>query len=547
MKKSFNYYYLVFVCIAFIILILGLGSYGFAETSEARYAEISREMFLSGDYLNPQLLGIFHFHKPPITYYITTFGYHIFGINEFGARFFLQVAVAIQLVCVYGIANLLFKNKKIAFFAGLIYFSMPIILIASRNLTTDLYLTTFIMGSIYCWQYYTNKGKLLFLYLSYILIGLALLTKGPVALLFILVYIITYKIIFKSSSRITIHHVLGILVCLGIGVSWYIIVILENPSLWDYFIGKQLVSRISSNSFDRAKPFWFYIPIIIGLLFPWWLTTVVKFRSKIKSISKLQKEAKLLFISSGILFIIFSVFSTKLILYIMPAFWMVAVFIAVQLDTFSQKDKKIVTISYLVLSTLFFLTLLVFWIEKPDFIDVTTLAISAIFVLTISSYVVYYFIKNNELYKPVFMAVLFSIVILHGSTIVMKSNSQLINSTRDMVHFINNHTKEPKTILVYNYLLTSIPLYSNANEITINSGHNTTEREVQFQHDELWKEHLWNVKEDLTVSKIKELSHHKNTYLLVRKKHDLHEDLSNVKDDFNSIKEYGKWKIYYNE
>ena len=126
-KNIIDRYYLLFLCIVWIVLIVGLGNYGLAETSEARYAEISREMFLSGDYLNPKLLGIFHFHKPPITYYITTLGYRIFGVNEFGARFFLQIAIVIQLVLVYRLANLLYKDKRIAFMAGLIYFSFPIV------------------------------------------------------------------------------------------------------------------------------------------------------------------------------------------------------------------------------------------------------------------------------------------------------------------------------------------------------------------------------------------------------------------------------------
>jgi 4-amino-4-deoxy-L-arabinose transferase len=546
MKRGLDYYYFAFVCIAFILLVIGLGSYGFTETSEARYAEISREMFLSGDYLNPQLLGIFHFHKPPITYYITSLGYRIFGINEFGARFFLQVAVIIQLLFIYGIANLLYKNKKIAFFSGLIYFSMPMVLIACRNLTTDTYLTTFIIGSIYCWQYYTSKGNILFLYVFYILVGLALLTKGPVALLFILVYIITYKVIFKSGIHINVHHILGLLLCLVIGVSWYILVIAENPSLWDYFINKQIASRISSNSFNRSKPFWFYIPIIIGLLFPWWLGAKLKFRSGFKYFSALQKETRLLLVSSGILFILFSIFSTKLILYILPVFWMVAIFIAARLNTLTLKHKKTIALSYFVLSNLFFFTLLSLWIKKPDFIEVSSSAIIVAFLITVSSVIVYYFIENSELHKLVFMSLIFSTFLLLVSTIIMKYNSQSINSTRDMVNFINTNGKDHKTILVYNYLLSSIPLYSDGKIITINAGHNTTKREVQFQHDALWREYLWDVKNDTTISKLRELSHNKNTYLLVRKKHDLSEDLSFLKDDFNTIKEYAKWKIYYN-
>jgi len=74
------------------------GTWGLTETSEARYAQISKEMFTSGDYLHPTLLGIQHYHKPPVTYYITSLGYSIFGANETGARFFLAIALLIQLL-----------------------------------------------------------------------------------------------------------------------------------------------------------------------------------------------------------------------------------------------------------------------------------------------------------------------------------------------------------------------------------------------------------------------------------------------------------------
>ncbi|HUH45686.1 MAG TPA: glycosyltransferase family 39 protein [Arenibacter sp.] len=198
LKNSADRYYPVFILVVFLILIAGLGSYGLAETSEARYAEISREMLLNSDYMNPELLGVFHFHKPPITYYITTLGYQVFGINEFGARFFLQVAIIIQLLLVYRIADLLYHNKRIAFMSGPIYFSLPIILISSRNLTTDTFLSTFILTAIYCWQVYVLKNKIGFLYLFYVLTGLAILTKGPVALLFILVNIAMDKLIYKK-------------------------------------------------------------------------------------------------------------------------------------------------------------------------------------------------------------------------------------------------------------------------------------------------------------------------------------------------------------
>ncbi|WP_086476916.1 MULTISPECIES: hypothetical protein [Arenibacter] len=53
-------YFLIFPAIVFILLIARIGSYDLEETSETRYAEISREMLVSSDYLPSQLLGIYH-------------------------------------------------------------------------------------------------------------------------------------------------------------------------------------------------------------------------------------------------------------------------------------------------------------------------------------------------------------------------------------------------------------------------------------------------------------------------------------------------------
>jgi len=548
LKESIDYKYALFLAIILALLLLRLGSYGLAETSEARYAEISREMFLSGDYLNPRLLGIFHFHKPPVTYYLTALGYKLFGINEFGARFFLQVAIILQLLLVYHIANLLFKNKKISFISGLIYFSMPLVLISSRNLTTDAYLTTFIMASIFCWQYYTTKGKLLFLYFFYILVGFALLTKGPVALIFILIYIITYKFILKSGSRFSYHHVLGFLLCIAIGASWYVLVMLENPKLWTYFIETQLLSRINSDSFNRSKPFWYYIPILVGLLLPWDISVITNFKIEVKSIVKEQKETKVLLLSSALILLLFSLFTTKLILYILPTFWMLGIYIATQLYNASAKSRRVVELTYLILLGLFLLGIFACWYFKPSFIQISLGTSILAFIVILLIYVLFYFLKDKNLYRTPILATSFSISLLIISTSVLKNNSAVINSTNDLVDFINAKANgKNKTILVYDYLLTSIPFYTDANQITLKDNHNTTAREVQFQNDERWKETLWDVKDTATISKLDQLSKKKNTFLLVRKKHGLSEDMSYLKDVFTNQKVDQKWIIYYND
>src|SRR5687768_3582551 len=59
-RKQFELmYWAPFIFIIYAVsLFIFLGSWGVIETSEARYAEIAREMFQSGDFVHPQLLNI---------------------------------------------------------------------------------------------------------------------------------------------------------------------------------------------------------------------------------------------------------------------------------------------------------------------------------------------------------------------------------------------------------------------------------------------------------------------------------------------------------
>ncbi|SMG48015.1 ArnT family glycosyltransferase [Arenibacter troitsensis] len=547
-KGVTNKHYLLFLGVALALLLAGVGSYGFTETSEARYAEISKEMLSTQDFINPKLLGIYHFHKPPITYYITTLGYRIFGINEFGARFFLQIAIVLQMALVYGMVQLLYNDRKIAITSSLVYFAMPLVLISSRNLTTDAYLTTFILGALYCWQYYTTKGKIVGVYLFYLLVALALLTKGPVALLFILTYIIVYRIIFKRNLKISIHHVLGFGLCLILASSWYILVIINNPGLWDYFVTDQLISRITSHSFNRSKPFWFYIPLIIGLTLPWWWIILRNFKRKAGIFLNIEREDRLLLISFVLLFLIFSVFKTKMVLYILPMFWMLAILIAVQLYKVSVSIRNSLNLAYAILMACLFLGILGFWFWKPQFIQISnaTLLIGIALVTVFVSLLFY--VDKGMPEKPAILGASFGAALILLSTSIMAHNGATFNSTKEMVGFINNVTpSKNKTIVVYDYLLSSIPMYSGDTPITLKLRNNTTDREVQFQKNEDWKEKLWDINDEVMVSRLDSLSYSPNTYLIIDKKRGFKADLKYLEPHFKNRREFVKWMVLYNK
>lgn len=106
-------------------------------------------MFRSGNLLQPTLLNIFHFHKPPVTFWLTDLGFELFGINAFGARFFLQFSLILQGILIYLISQRLFAVRIRSVLAVIIYLSFPLSIMLARNLTTDSFLTTLTLAVIY--------------------------------------------------------------------------------------------------------------------------------------------------------------------------------------------------------------------------------------------------------------------------------------------------------------------------------------------------------------------------------------------------------------
>lgn len=540
-----NYRIVLLIITTFILLNFNLGKWGLMETSEARYAEISREMVENDDYIHPKLLGIYHYHKPPITYQITTLGYKIFGINEFGARFFLQFAIIIQLLLIYQIALILFKNKDIALTASLIYFALPIVLISSRNLTTDAYLNTFILAAIYSWLNWKLKSnKLIFLYLFYIFLGIGFEIKGPVALLFPLIFIIVYKLTNKQSWKLNIHHFFGIILFLAIAFAWYVLVVLENEKLWDYFFKDQIVNRIASKSFNRAKPFWYYLLTVPLIGFPWIIILVHYIKKEWKNIFKNKGNEFVLVLTFLILIIVFSLFKTKLILYVLPLFGFVAIATARALH--NSPNNRLNAYNKIILGTIILFLVVILCI---GFINIQfKFNLFSAIIISLASLISAILISKKrfqyESLKTALFGFILGCIILASGTQFMIQNESALNSPKQAFQFINSDLSQTKNILVFNYLLASAEFYSEKNIITLNYGHNTVQRETQFETDLNWKKNLIDLKSDSGNIQTQKLLE-SNSVLIMRKRDKSQPYIKSIEQHLKNKKEFGTWVVYY--
>lgn len=535
----------ILLAIAFVVLMYNLNSWGLTESSEARYATIAKEMFVSGDFVNPTLLGIKHMHKPPMTYYITALGYSIFGINEFGARFFMQIALLFQIFLVFKIAFLLYKNEKIALGAALIYFSFPITVIAVRSLTTDAYLATFILASIYFWLQYKETLKPYLLYLFYIFLGFIFETKGPVGFIVPLTFIITYKIVKKDRIEISIHQFLGFLLFLLVSAAWYLAVINQNEQLFDYFFKDQLVERVSKNKFKRGKPIWYYLLVMPMIGIPWLFYLVFYLKRSLKSIIKKRSNEYILLVTFTVLFVILSLSTSKLILYVLPLYGLLAIITAKYLSECTPKVIQNISVLFIVFILLFSTAGVVVSFLNIDIILSSFYTITVIIVFGLGSYLLYRKVTNTNYLKACYFGVVFIVLIISLSNGFFKKNELKVNSVKPIAEFIKENSNEEPQVLVYNYLLPSLFFYLDQDITTINHGRYTTMRETQFETNDAWKATLINYFDKEDRNRVLKIDTSKPTFLIKRKKTNFPDSLRVLQKKLNNKKVFEKFEVYY--
>lgn len=312
--------------VAGAIFIVGLGSFGLVEPSDARYAEIANEMWCSGDYVVPRLLGIPHFHKPPLIYWLTTAGYAVLGENEWGARI-CQGVLGLALVGLILRFSRRHLGEKSAPFAVLLLAATPAVVGAVRGLTTDLLLATCQTLVLTSWyDVRTGKGDRFSKLAFYLGLGLVILAKGPIGCLvvFLIIGLFSWRRRGMSARLVRWRVALGTLLVLAVALPWYLLVVVKTPGLLEYFLRDQLGSRLVEGGKGHPHPFFYYLYVFPALGLPWILLApagLVRLRDEAAG------TATFLTIWALVPPLLFSIPSSKLPLYVLisyPALAMLA-------------------------------------------------------------------------------------------------------------------------------------------------------------------------------------------------------------------------------
>ncbi|MDO6391795.1 glycosyltransferase family 39 protein [Pontibacter sp. BT731] len=520
-----------------LILLYNLGGWGVIESSEARYAEISREMLLSGEWLRPRLLGIQHFHKPPITYMISAAGMGLFGVHEFGVRFFLQFSLVLQAWLVYLIALELFGSRRMAFTALVIYVTMPAVLISARNLTTDSFLTTFELLAIWAWLRYKPGKRPAWLYLFYLALSLAFLTKGPVGLIFPVLVVVGYRARHSIGRPSLSHHLTALVLFLVLSGSWYFYLMWQDPRFVDYFLLKHIVARYTSpETFSRSEPWWFYLAVIPALTLPWSAMLLLHFQ-KLRKLIPDHKRLFLLWLLVPLVFFSFS--SSKLILYVLPMLAGIALLISWLLFQLTSNELRIISIITFLYLGLVVLGLVLLPVLPLDLTVPLPLVVCAVLLLAVL-YLIWRFVDTG-IAQVMAAALMFTFFLIPFSTHLLGANAAQLNPSTALANLIRQEGLQNRTIIVYDRLLPSLAFELNKDIVFVSDQHHSLQRETQFETSDAWRNHLLRIQDRQDSARLQEMLRSQSVLI---SKRNLPVNRDWLRQPFANSKKAGVWIIY---
>ncbi|QNH61352.1 ArnT family glycosyltransferase [Hymenobacter sediminicola] len=526
--------------------LVGINSWGPLESSEARYAEIAREMLAGRDWLHPKLLGIEHFHKPPLTYWLTAVGLTLGGPTALGVRLLPVLAVLAQVLLVYGLGVLLFDgNRNRALTAAILYGTLPVVLISSLNVTTDAYLATLELAAAYGLLRHYHDGRWWGLYVCWLALGLAFLTKGPVGFVLPLMVLVGYYFRRGQTRRpFTWHHLLGVVLFVLVGLSWYMFLIAENPAFLRYFLVGHTVERFANaEAFGRAKPWWFYLVLAPATGLPWSVLLMVQaVRTGWRKLPQLWRNVLLFWILTPLVF--FSLSQSKLILYVLPIFPGVALLAAYYLHEMPADQRRNWYRGCLGLWVVLLLALVGLpWLAKELNL---TLDSSAALLPGIGLVVLLLSTWHTRRRLPdaaqlLLAGTLFTITLLLAAKPLLRQNELALNGIRPVVERLRAEGMDQRPVLVYNELLPSLAFAQGRVPMSLYAGNTYLLRETQFEPTAAWH-HTWLNTFAFTPNTLDSLRRQRPV-LLVKGEVNVGQEWLIV--PFSHQLEVGQWRLYY--
>lgn len=370
-----------------LFYLLPMVGHGLWIPDEPRYAQISQEMLLSGDWVSPHFMGFRYFEKPIAGYWMIAIGQAIFGENLFGVRIASAVATGLSVWLAYLIARRLWNDPRKSFAAALLYMSFGLIAGQAGYSNLDPQFTFWVnLSLVALWFALDNKtprSKLGAWALLGFACGMGFLTKGFLAWLLPVLIALPYMIWQKRFGELLRYGPVALVVAIVVSLPWVLAINSHEPDFWRFFFWHEHIRRFAAEDAQHTRPWWFFLPIMVVSSLPWAALLPSTLAQAWKN--KTQNTTGFLLLWMLLPLVFFSLSKGKLPTYIMPCLLPLALLMASTLiDLVSEARGRAIRINGLInvaIATIALIVLIYLQISRPIFENTEMFTLSLGFIV----------------------------------------------------------------------------------------------------------------------------------------------------------------------
>ena len=319
----------ILMILAVIVILPGLGAGSLRDWDEAIYAQVSREIIQSRDWIHLSHGYAPYLEKPPLLMWAIAIFYKSFGVSELAARMPSAISGILLVFVTYLTAKEIYGSRA-GLLAGLVLLSSYGFVFQARNGTTNMPLSLFIALGIYGYLRLRN-GSQKWWYFIFAAAGLAFMVKMWAGLVLPAVVVVVLLLEGKVSQTMRSRHFWGGVLLAGLIVGpWHLLVYLHDSQGFLYsYITRNLLARTLIPLEEHYGSKMFYWDVTRHLFVPWFVLIPFGLAMSLKEILNRQEKSNILIVVVLLVFGIYSfLVNTKLESYILPAFSALAILTA---------------------------------------------------------------------------------------------------------------------------------------------------------------------------------------------------------------------------
>ncbi len=255
-----------------LLALLAIFAHGPMPMHSTRTLGVAWDMWQHGSWIVPVLNGVPYSDKAPLIYWLFFAGWSLGGVSDLWPRLLLVLIGAAQLLLVQALARRLFPTRPwIARSAPWLLGALTYGFLFDLQIMYDGLLAVWVLLALLALapglRRETPRMGLFALAL-----GLGLLTKGPVMLLHVgLVWLLgplwqpwarAHRAAWYGRGALAVLAGLAMLLAWALPAAW-----LGGPLYREMLLFGQTAGRVV-DAFAHARPFWWYLPLLPLLLFP---------------------------------------------------------------------------------------------------------------------------------------------------------------------------------------------------------------------------------------------------------------------------------------